>query len=240
MTVRRDGDGRLLELRPPGSAGIVVLDYDRSGRLSAVASGDWLTRFRYHRDDGHLRRVEHTTTSSGDDDDDDFAMTVTQLRQRLPDALTRRTRPVREHSFSFGSGTGLASARFVYEDDPSRPGGALLISGRVGGQELPGMTGIRHVWGPDMVGGSGGVGTMEDGSSLGLLFTSRMHSLNGTTVSDASAALFRSDSGESLMLGGKGKAHELDLAREGCYGKLQEIARRWRGQHGGEVQLVSR
>ena len=54
-----------------------------------------------------------------------------------------------------------------------------------------------------------------------------MHSLNGTTISDADATFFRCETSESLMVGGGRRAHEAEFSREECHGKVETITRRF-------------
>lgn len=200
-----------------------------------MASGDAITRFSYHEEDGSVRKVELSSSSNSDSEEEDFSMTLTQLQsqdgrqnQRQPQQRSLTT----EEVISFGARTGLASARFVY-GDPLAPGGQQLVSGRVGGQEVPPQRGsLRHIWGPDLAArGRGGGGTGGNGGG----FTVQTHSLNGTTLSDSEATFFRSDSSESLMMSGGARAYVTEFTREECRGNLEKVVRAWEN-----VQQVTR
>ena len=204
-------NGRLLEYRPHGVNGMVVLRYGDSGLLKKVASGDSLASFNYHPD-GRLSKVEVSSKIPGEDED--FSMTVTRLHPRESGQGVAPT----EEVVTFGPRTGLASSKFVY--DPLANGGAVL-SGRIGGQELEPPLGLRHGWGPDLLRGRRGRARRRG------VFSVQMHSLNGTTISDADATFFRCETSESLMLGGGRRAHEAEFSREECHGKVETITRRF-------------
>ena len=159
-----DSAGRVLQTRPPvANSGMRVFTYDSNhGGLSAVASGDGLTRYFY--DNAKRTKVEV-------EDSYGFSMKLTDLPPQLGDFT------LGEQRIDFGPKTGLASAHFSYSLDSSGAQGGIAsvsLSGRVGGVGLNPTLSVRHVWGVRRNGDESGVGQ----------FTVQTHNLNGTTVSD--------------------------------------------------------
>ena len=193
------GDGRLLQVRPPGLAGIMVFRYDPDGKLRFVASGSSQTEFAYHSE-GWLTRVDHET--------DFFTMKWTETRQ--PQNGPTGSQLVTEKRISFDPKSGFASAKFVYSFGSSY--NLVALSGRIGGQTLPAHL-IRNSL--SLILSSDGI-TKDIGQ-----FFIHNHNLNETTVSDGVATFARSDMAESLHISGR-ELYSAQYSTDAC-GRLDSV-----------------
>jgi YD repeat-containing protein len=179
------GTGRLLRIRPPGSNGIRIFEYEGAD-LSRVVAGDQETVFTRHPDgSGWLRRVEHELGG--------FTMKLSELRgdQAADDDMMVQTA---ERRINFAPESGYASAKFVFEFNANAGLGSPRVSGRIGGQTIPDYF-VHQRWGLS--------GLKHSGRAQIGHFSCHLHSLNESTLSDAAATFSRTSDSERLVVNGR-------------------------------------